>query len=98
MVQDIRTGTHATPGLAANGIGRSSAADNLNPALTDHIQTKPLGEPRRRLEYYDGVYATMLSDTTDQRDLSDPVRAYFRCADHADVDESTPFSIASRNG
>ena len=92
MVQDIRqvrTRTRA----AANALTKL-AADNLNPALQT-IYDEAARRAQAELEYYDGVYATMLSDTTDQRDLSDP-DAPTLDPDHAEY--IAPFSIASKNG
>ena len=69
--------------------------DNLNPALAT-VYSEAARRARAEADYYAGVYTAMLGDTTNLNVDADGV-PNVDIEGTADVDESTPFSIASRN-
>ena len=65
--------------------------ENLNPALTT-VYSEAARRARAEADYYDGAYNAMLGDNTNLNSVTmDDVGT-------TDVDESKPFSIASRSG
>ena len=72
--------------------------DNLNPALAT-VYSEAARRARVEADYYAGVYTAMLGDTTNLNGTTS--NGVFTptedIAGTLDVDESTPFSIASRN-
>ena len=87
MVSDVRQVRTQTRQAAA--ALTKLAADNLNPALQT-IYDEAARRAQAEADYYDGVYTAMLGDTTNQNDVTEDVSETV-------VDESAPFSIASRN-
>ena len=72
--------------------------DNLNPALAT-VYSEAARRARAEADYYSGVYNAMLGDTTNLNGTTSN-GVFTPTMDQVstlDVDESTPFSIASRN-
>ena len=94
MDVNVVTNAHENTKLAAAALEKLRD-DNLNPALAT-VYSEAARRARAEADYYAGVYTAMLGDTTNLNVDADGV-PIVDDEGTADVDESTPFSIASWN-
>ena len=88
MVSAIRTQRDESQ-AAATALAKLSA-DNLNPALATRY-SEAARRAQVEADYYNGVFNAMLGDTTNLNQITVDI------SPENDVDETIPFSIASRN-
>ena len=86
-VMNIRTRVERTNAAAA---ALKKARDENAVTSVQDVYNDAYARAQAEADYYNQEWARVLSDSTNQNDTADD-------ADTADVDESTPFSIASRN-